>query len=139
FGDAFSASVKTRIDEYLEKELLEAAPVEDDEGDRPDPQAVSASALESIDLTNENVTSVIWSVGFDADFSWVRLPIIDANGRPIHHEGITSVPGVMFVGFPWLRKRKSGIIFGIAEDAEFIATEVFRTLRAASHGQARTG
>ena len=29
--------------------------------------------------------------------------------------------GLYFIGFPWLNTRKSGIIYGVEEDANFIA------------------
>jgi hypothetical protein len=27
-------------------------------------------------------SSIIWATGYDADYSWIDLPICDANGRP---------------------------------------------------------
>jgi putative flavoprotein involved in K+ transport len=38
------------------------------------------------------------------------------------------VPGLYFVGFPWLNTRKSGLIYGIREDAEFIASDIAQYL-----------
>jgi putative flavoprotein involved in K+ transport len=34
------------------------------------------------------------------------------------------VRGLYFVGFPWLNSRKSGIIYGIGEDAGYIAAAI---------------
>jgi hypothetical protein len=38
------------------------------------------------------------------------------------------VPGLFYMGFPWLRTRASGVILGIPDDAEAIAGEVQRAL-----------
>jgi putative flavoprotein involved in K+ transport len=38
------------------------------------------------------------------------------------------VPGLYFMGLPWLSKRKSGLIYGVGEDAEYIAGAVVRYL-----------
>jgi putative flavoprotein involved in K+ transport len=126
FADASSANRKNAIDVFIAKNGIDAPPNADDEGDRPDPDAASASRILSLDLVKENITSVIWTTGFDGDFSWIRLPVCDAQGKPIHHDGISPVPGVHFIGLPWLRMRKSGIIHGIAEDAGFIAAKIIR-------------
>lgn len=48
----------------------------------------------------------------------------DGDGRALHQRGIYPVPGIYFLGFPWLHSRKSGIIHGIDEDARFIAETI---------------
>jgi putative flavoprotein involved in K+ transport len=45
-----------------------------------------------------------------------------SSGRvPEHKRGITRVPGVYFLGLPWLYKRKSAFLNGVGEDAEYLA------------------
>ncbi len=34
------------------------------------------------------------------------------------------MPGLYFIGFPWLRKRKSGLICGVEEDAAYIVQRI---------------
>ena len=46
----------------------------------------------------------------------------------MHEEGVSAAPGLYFLGFPWLRNRKSGIIYGIADDAAHIADAIARRL-----------
>ena len=36
---------------------------------------------------------------------------------PTHVDGVAEIPGLYFVGLPWLSKRKSGILYGVADDA----------------------
>ena len=41
---------------------------------------------------------------------------------------INTLPGLYFLGFPWLNSRKSGIIYGIQEDAGIIAGAITKYL-----------
>ena len=46
-------------------------------------------------------STVVWATGFRADYSWVDVPgVIDVDGRLWHERGITSAPGLAFVGLP---------------------------------------
>jgi putative flavoprotein involved in K+ transport len=47
--------------------------------------------------------------------------VFDGTGRPTHTRGVTAVPGLSFVGLPWLHTWGSGRYLGIAADAEHIA------------------
>jgi putative flavoprotein involved in K+ transport len=67
---------------------------------------------------------VVFSTGFTADFSWLRVPVINDRGEPIHTEGRSPVEGLWFLGMPWLRTRKSGIIWGALEDSKAIVDQV---------------
>jgi putative flavoprotein involved in K+ transport len=46
------------------------------------------------------------------------------DGMMSHTDGATAIPGLYVIGAPWLRVRKSGIIWGAAEDAERIAAVI---------------
>ncbi len=75
------------------------------------------------------MTTIIWSTGFGGDFSYLDVEgALDGHGQPVHDGGVSPVPGLFYMGFPWLRSRASGIILGIPEDAEAIANEVERAL-----------
>jgi len=121
FADEFSQRLKNGIEAYLEKAGITPPPLEDDPVDAPDPQAECVSPLRRLNLREAKVTTVVWATGFTADFSWIHLPVLDAEGKPIHQRGVSLVRGLYFIGFPWLNSRKSGIIYGIEEDAEYIA------------------
>jgi len=99
-------------------------PLEPDPADVPDPQAGCVSPLRRLNLREAQVSTVIWATGFKADFSWIHLPVLGADGRPIYERGISPVRGLYFIGFPWLNSRKSGIIYGIEEDAQYIAAAI---------------
>jgi putative flavoprotein involved in K+ transport len=54
------------------------------------------------------------------------MPVLDADGQIAHRGVATASPGLYTLGFPWVRRRKSGIIWGIAEDAHAICTSILR-------------
>jgi putative flavoprotein involved in K+ transport len=43
---------------------------------------------------------------------------------PVHDRGIAEVPGVYFLGLPWLHKLKSSFLWGVGEDAEYLARHI---------------
>ncbi len=124
FADDKSADVKRNIDAYIEAQDIAAAPVENDPADQPWTDFEATDTPRRIDLSEARVGAVIWCTGFKGDFSWIRLPVLDEQGTPIHERGVSPVPGLYFVGFPWLHKRKSGLICGVEEDAAHIAAQV---------------
>jgi putative flavoprotein involved in K+ transport len=128
YADEFSQRLKDGIDAYLKKAGITPPPLEDDPADAPDPAAKCVSALRRLNLRQAKVSTVIWATGFTGDFSWIHLPVLDPEGRPIHQRGVSPVRGLYFVGFPWLNSRKSGIIYGIEEDARFIADSISEQL-----------
>jgi putative flavoprotein involved in K+ transport len=128
FADEFSQRTKDAIDAYLAKSNITPPPLEDDPADAPDLQAECVSPLRRLNLRQTNVSTIIWATGFTGDFSWIRLPILDAKSMPIHQRGISPVRGLYFIGFPWLNSRKSGIIYGIGEDAAYIADAIAKQL-----------
>ncbi len=140
FADRFSAQIKQMADELIRRKGIAAPPAEEDPRDAPDPEAVCASMEREIDLRKEGIGSVIWTTGFGGDYSWMKLPVLEqeeektgdasaeGNGRNRgtlrHSKGMAHIERLYFIGLPWMRKRKSGIIFGIADDAEFIAERI---------------
>lgn len=69
-----------------------------------------------------DVTNIVWCSGFGPGFSWIDLPILDADGVPIHDGGIVpSQPGLYFVGLLFLYAFSSGMIHGVGRDADRIA------------------
>lgn len=128
FADEFSQIWKNRIDAYLEQAGITPPPIEDDPADTPDPHAECVSPLRRLNLSEAKVSTIIWATGFTGDFSWIRLPVFDAEGKPIHQRGVSPLRGLYFIGFPWLNSRKSGIIYGIEEDAQYIASKIAQQL-----------
>jgi putative flavoprotein involved in K+ transport len=70
------------------------------------------------------VDAVIWATGYRPDYSWVKLPIFDDEGRLRHRRGVTDVPGLYFLGLTWQYTRGSALIGWVRDDAEFIAEQI---------------
>jgi putative flavoprotein involved in K+ transport len=70
------------------------------------------------------VGAVIWATGYRPDYSWIKLPIFDADGRLRHRRGVTDLPGLYFLGLTWQHTRGSALIGWVKDDAEFIAERI---------------
>jgi putative flavoprotein involved in K+ transport len=70
------------------------------------------------------VDAVIWATGYRPDYSWIKLPVSDGDGRLRHRRGVTDVPGLYFLGLTWQYTRGSALIGWVQEDAEFIAERI---------------
>jgi putative flavoprotein involved in K+ transport len=122
FADASCAEFIRAIDNYVRETGTEAP----ETGVETKPVTTSAQGdpVLELDLRSANITSVIWCTGYDFDFSWVDLPIFDARGTPVQHRGLTSVPEAYFLGLHWMHKFKSGTLWGVGEDAAFLAEHI---------------
>jgi putative flavoprotein involved in K+ transport len=115
-ADAVAENIKTTIDNHIEKHAIDApaerryTPVWEPPDDNP-----------ACDYRAANVTTVIWSTGYAADFRWIELAAFDGKGYPTHQRGVTTVPGLYFLGLPWLYTWGSGRFSGVARDANFVA------------------
>ncbi|MBU1226201.1 MAG: NAD(P)-binding domain-containing protein [Actinobacteria bacterium] len=124
FADGFSAQFKRDVDTHIAANGIDAPGGEDDPIDAPAGPEIAEAGLTTLDLAAAGVTTVIWCTGFRASFDWLQVPVTDDLGRPVHVRGVSPVPGIYFLGFPWLHSRKSGIIFGIDEDARHITETI---------------
>jgi putative flavoprotein involved in K+ transport len=119
-ADQWEANLVARIDSYIEKHGLtipqDILPQFTAGFEQPE--------RDELDLRQANIRSVIWATGYSFDFSMVRLPVFDADGYPIQQRGITSYPGLYFMGLPWLHNAKSGLLFGVSEDAAHVASDI---------------
>jgi len=125
FADEFSEKIKKMIDDHIEKNNFPAPLPHYDEADIPDVDAACASSITSLNLKEKTIYSIIWATGFHADHSYIKLPVFDDHDKLKHNDGIPGLPGLYFLGYPWLRSRQSPILFGIIEDAEFVVEKIY--------------
>jgi putative flavoprotein involved in K+ transport len=118
FADESYAEFTRAIDDYVRATGMQAPEAE---AARQPTTANATEAIRELDLQTANVTSVIWCTGYGFDFDWVDLPILDDRGAPVQHRGLTSVPGAYFLGLHWMHKFKSGTMWGVGEDAQYLA------------------
>jgi putative flavoprotein involved in K+ transport len=103
-----------RIDEWAKANGLDA---EVDPPHRFEPTKVEASPPLVLDLVRLGIRTIVWATGFRPDFSWVEVPVFDHKGRILHDGGVVKAPGLYLMGMPFLRRRKSSLIDGAADDA----------------------
>ena len=89
----------------------------------PEPSCLS-NPLSSLNLADENVTTIIWATGYKQDFSWLKVDAFDEKGAPIHQRGVSKEPGVYFLGLPWQSRRGSTFLWGVWHDAKFVADQI---------------
>jgi putative flavoprotein involved in K+ transport len=118
-ADAVAANIKQNIDRYIEKEQI---------GVPTEPPYIPVWQPEhselNLDLAAANIQTVIWSTGFQTDFSWIDLPVFNGSGYPHYDRGITNLPGCYFIGLPWLYTWGSGRFSGVARDANYIVEHI---------------
>ena len=83
--------------------------------------------LDTLNLEAAGIKTVIWATGYKFDFSFVKLPVTDEDGYPVQTRGVTEYEGLYFLGIPWLHSRKSGILFGVGDDAAYLAAHIAST------------
>jgi putative flavoprotein involved in K+ transport len=49
--------------------------------------------LTDLDLQSSGIATIIWAIGYDFDFSLVKVPVVDADGYPIQKRGVTASLG----------------------------------------------
>ena len=77
--------------------------------------------LEELDLAAADINSVLWTTGFRPSWDWIDLPIFDEAGYPNQARGVTVVPGLYFLGLLWQHNLGSATLFGVNEDAHYLA------------------
>jgi putative flavoprotein involved in K+ transport len=103
------------------------------DGEVEDPHRLAPTRVDedpplTLAMTSGDIKTVIWATGFRPDFSWLDVPVLDTKGRLHHDGGITPAPGLYAMGMPFLRRRKSTLIDGAADDARALASHLGRHL-----------
>jgi putative flavoprotein involved in K+ transport len=134
-ADAVAEGIKDAIDAYIAANGVDA-PVEARYTPVWQPAPDQARTL---DLLDAGVTAVIWSTGFVRDHRWIEVPVFDGRGYPMHWRGVTSCPGLYFLGLPWQHTWGSGRFEAVGRDAEFLAGHIDAARRLADVCGALTG
>jgi putative flavoprotein involved in K+ transport len=122
-GDENYLSLLNAADAYIARNGLDLPEEPEARHTLPDPECVTHPVLE-LDLAKANVTSIVWATGYAVDYSWLSVNAFDAKGKPKHQRGVSSEPGVYFLGLPWLSRRGSSFIWGVWHDAKHIADHI---------------
>ena len=122
-GDANYLSLLDEADAYARRNGLELPPDPAVRSILPDPECVTEPVLQ-LDLAAAGVTSIVWATGYSVDYGRLQVDAFDQQGRPRHRRGVSSEPGVYFLGLPGLSRRASSFIWGVWHDAKHVADHI---------------
>ncbi|MCK8686869.1 flavin-containing monooxygenase [Pseudomonas umsongensis] len=122
-GDENYLALLDAADAYIERNGLDLPEEPEARHTFPEPDCVTQPILE-LDLAKAGVTSIIWATGFAVDYSWLKVDAFNDNGKPQHQRGVSSEPGVYFLGLPWQSRRGSSFIWGVWHDAKYVADHI---------------
>lgn len=122
-GDANYLSMLDEADAYVARNGLDLPEEPQARVLGADPECMTDPVRE-LDLAAAGVNSVVWATGFAFDYDWLQVDAFDENGKPRHQRGVSSEPGVYFLGLPWQSRRGSSFIWGVWHDAKYLADQI---------------
>ena len=85
-----------------------------------------------------DVANVLWCTGFRPDYAWIEAPIVADDGWPTQTRGVVeSVPGLYFLGLPFLYSFTSMLVAGAGRDAAYVVDRVADRMRVMSDARGR--
>ncbi|MEM9366999.1 MAG: MSMEG_0569 family flavin-dependent oxidoreductase [Planctomycetota bacterium] len=112
-ADASAARIKAEIDKFIVDQDLNAPP-----GDTYQPPWQPSAPATSLPL--DAITSIVWCTGFHKDYRWIDIDAFDEEGEPSYQRGVSTYPGLYFLGLPWMHTWGSGRFSGVADDARHV-------------------
>ena len=122
-GDANYLAMLDEADKYVERNGLDLPEEPEARQFAANPDCVT-NPLTELDLKEAGVTSIVWATGFTQDFSWLKVDAFSEDGKPKHTRGVSSEPGIFFLGLPWQTSRASSFIWGVWHDAKLIGEQI---------------
>ncbi|XVU28611.1 flavin-containing monooxygenase [Actinoplanes sp. CA-054009] len=117
-GDANYLALLDEADAYVVRNGLDLP-------EEPEARVLGPAPRATVDeLDLSGIAAVVWATGYAADYGWLQVDAFDANGKPRHRRGVSSEPGVYFLGLPWLSRRGSSFIWGVWHDARHVADHI---------------
>ena len=119
-ADQFELEVQKMIDGYIQANGLDAP-----EEELPQLRdGFAQPIIGELDLKAAGIKTIIWATGYAHDYGLVKMPVLDETGFPVQTRGVTGHAGLYFVGMPWMPSLKTGILAGVGEFAEHIASTI---------------
>ncbi len=122
-GDTYLLGLLDEADAHVARNGLDLPEEPEAKVIPPDPPCVT-DPIRALNLSEAGITSIIWATGYSVDYSWLPFNTFDAKGRPKHKRGISSEPGIYFLGLPWQTRRGSSFIWGVWHDAKLLADHI---------------
>jgi len=124
-GDANYLSVLEEADAFIARNGLNLPPEPKAKVLEDDPDCFASPTL-ALNLAEHNVTNIIWATGYKSDYQWLQVDAFDERGNPKHQRGVSSEPGVYFLGLPWQSRRGSSFIWGVWHDAKYVSDQIVK-------------
>jgi putative flavoprotein involved in K+ transport len=102
-----------RIDAHIDEHGLDVPTAPE----RPQPTRLDSPTTL---LPTAAFRTVIWATGYRPTFPFLdprHVPTFDHRHRVRHQGGVSMLPGLFFLGLPFMRRRKSNFIDGVGLDA----------------------
>jgi len=122
-SDEAAVRFRTQVDDFIREQGIDAP-----EEPPIQPTTSLPPAPTVLDLRRQNINTVIWASGFRLDFRWIDLDLETVDGYPTQTQGVSRHPGLYFMGLQLMHTRKSGLIFGVGEDAKHVAGVIAQQL-----------
>ena len=119
-GDAAFRAFMDFVDAHIARAGLDMPADPDARRMAPAPASL-ATPIRQLDLRAAGIATVIWATGYGFDFNWIDLPVLDGRGMAVHQRGVSDVAGLYFLGLPFLTKLSSSFLFGVGDDAAWLA------------------
>jgi putative flavoprotein involved in K+ transport len=125
-SDKAAVGLRTRLDNFIRDNGLDAP-----EDPPIEPPGEFSGAPTTLDLDQLDIHTLIWATGFRLDFqSWIELDLETTDGYPKQTQGVSPHAGLYFMGLQLMHTRKSGLIFGVGEDAAHVSGVIAQQLGA---------
>jgi putative flavoprotein involved in K+ transport len=108
-----------RIDRFAESALPGRVP-----GPAPVAPVDAPRGPRRIDLRRAGISSVVWATGYRPWYPWLRVPVLDDDGRLRHQRGVTPAAGLFAIGLRFQHRRSSTFIDGARHDATYLTDRI---------------
>jgi putative flavoprotein involved in K+ transport len=125
-GDEVSDRLKALVDMLIDRAGVDAPRAEPDPVEAPFAGIAEMESVRELDMDRKGIRSIIWATGFGPDHGFLDPALLNERGRLRHDGGVCDVSGLYCLGFVWLRRRFSGLVAGVAADAEHVASHILR-------------
>ena len=122
-ADQFATGLREGLDKFIAEAGIDAPPP-DPADDYEGLDGFDQPAITELDLVAEGIGTILWSAGYAWDFSWVRPARLDEFGYPIQRPDYTDSRGLYFLGLHFLHTQKSGLLYGVGDEARAIAAHI---------------
>jgi putative flavoprotein involved in K+ transport len=117
------------VDEWARRAGLATAK---EAAERPDGTRVPKAPRLGLAL-GRDVHAVLWATGYQPEWDWLQMPVFDAAARLRHDRGVVDAPGMVALGLPFLRRRKSSFIHGAEDDVRELLPTLLAHLERTAH------